>query len=143
MLGAAFFVAVAAWALWQISPWAHGIHWWGDWLWVWPLLLLASWQLAYLKPPWLPAQHLVLCETGELADYRIQRALVTPVWLALRLTRCQSAPDAFDNLRLPATLKNADQVWVWLFVSQVSAADWVRFQRISRYCQRLGLSARR
>ena len=62
---AAFFVLVgASLTLWG-SPIGGGIAWWGEWLWLWPLLIVACWQLLVGRAPILPAQDIQLSETGS------------------------------------------------------------------------------
>lgn len=132
---AAFFVVVAvALTLW-VSPLGGGTAWWGEWVWVWPLILFGCWQLVQGRAPILPAQSLRLNECGEVPGFQISEPLITPHWLALKLVANPSS-----TARVPMQVADAsgNGGWQWIFSDQVSAQSWARLRRVCRTVKQRG-----
>lgn len=124
---AAFFVFVAASLTLWVSPIGGGIAWWGEWLWVWPLLIFACWQLVEGRAPILPAQAMRLTETGTLPGYIISEPLITPFGLAFKL-RVDADSTALVSLHLAHV--SAQGGWQWVFKDQLRSEDWTRLRRV-------------
>ena len=132
---AAFFVLIAATLTLWVSPIGGGIAWWGEWLWLWPLLVFVCWQLLSGRAPILPAQAMRLTETGRVPGYVISEPLVTPFAVALRLRT-----DPASTALVPAQLVDvgADGGWQWVFKDQLSSVDWTRLRRVCRHVKHRG-----
>jgi|SRR5690554_3717352 len=126
---AAFFVLVAAVLTLWVSPIGGGIAWWGEWLWVWPLLIFACWQLVEGRAPVLPAQDMRLSETGRLPGYIISEPLITPFGLAFKL---RADPNSTALVPLHLAHVGDQGGWQWVFKDQLGSEDWTRLCRVCR-----------
>lgn len=143
LMGAAFFVLGAVSLTLWVSPIGGGIAWWGDWLWVWPILCVGAWQLYRGQGPVLAAQRLELSETGSISGFQISEPLITPYWLAMKLTvleQSKAQPTELSSaqyaLHLSYTAPKGG--WQWVFKDQLSAQSWARLRRVCRNVKHAG-----
>ena len=129
---AAFFVLVAAALTLWVSPIGGGIAWWGEWLWLWPLLIVACWQLLIGRAPILPAQDIQLTETGRLPGYIITEPLLTPFGLAIRLRPELSTTAPPGPVSIHLAHAGAEGGWQWVFRDQLGNEGWTRLRRVCR-----------
>lgn len=140
LMGAAFLLLGAASLTLWVSPIGGGIAWWGDWLWVWPLLIVGAWQLYRGRGPVFTAQRVQLSETGSMSGFQLSEPLLTPFCLAFKLKPVEQHAELSTQDWCPLHLTHTPRTggWQWVFKDQLNAQDWTRLRRVCRNVKHAG-----